>query len=211
LTYTVHKGYLRVLAGLNADISHGPVHKSGNAYFRMTYAQFVIDKLATELEDSGPKKGSEASWRSKILNPILQRQLNGYHDHEAPMLKAHFDGLEGAELQTEINKFYLSQDPLAALVQPALRRGILYVTEPRWFLGINDDKRKDSKHYDFCRANTTTILSELSEQEDRPVLQAHEVCLIVLENLEDYYREDAQHAVSSTVNFVQRSSAVDPN
>ena len=67
-----------------------------------------------------------------------------------------FKGLEGEALRIAIDTFYLLRDPLAPAEQASLWRGILYVTEYRWFLGSNAVTHKDIAHYEVCRATTNT-------------------------------------------------------
>lgn len=189
--YSIHRGYARLLAGFNADIEHARANHSGNALFRQTYVEKVVDAFAQELRSRPPGKRA-LMWRSRVLNPILQRQFHGYCDHESPMLQAHFDKLAGEDLDNAIINFYLARDPLDADQQQPLRRGILYVTAPRRFLGLEQSLWQDPSHYEKCRRNTSTLLKHLAEAESPEadeVLEA-ELKVIVAEMLESYYRDD---------------------
>lgn len=199
----IHRGYARVLAGLKADIVQGGSNSSGNALFRRTYAEQILDQLAVEVKNfMGPRRlRLGPSWRSGVLNPLLQRQLHGYPDHEAPMLAKLFQGKRGQSLTTAVDTFYLSKDPLAADMQPELRRGILYVTEYRWFLGTTKSMRSDPEHFQECQDDTKLLYEQLacssqSSESESELLQEFEVPLIAGELLEGFYREDIIAAVS---------------
>ena len=200
--YVIHWGYARILAGLKADVKQMEIesNESGNILFCGTYAQNILNQFAIELKDTdSPSCDHGPNWRSYILNPLLQRQLRGYSDHEAPMLAMEFKGLEGEALRIAIDTFYLSRDPLAPAEQASLRRGILYVTEYRWFLGSNAVMRKDIAHYEVCWATTNNLYARLAQsnpQEDR--LQQFKLTVISSEYLEQYYKADAEAAVRGT-------------
>ena len=202
-TFVIPKGYERVLGGLRADVKRAAKDNSGITLFRASYAQAVLDQFAAELRST--KKPSDElgkGWRSIVLNPLLQRQLHGYPDNEAPMLGKHFEGLEGADLETAVNAFYLSRDPLAPEEQPALRRGILYITEARWFLGAGAQIREDDAHYESCKRNTDELYDRLAESGDDSQdggLQEFELVTISGEFLEKYYKQDAVDAVSGGI------------
>jgi hypothetical protein len=130
----------------------------------MTYAQKIIDALVDELTERGPTQG-DLRWRSRVLNPILQRQLHGYMDHEPQMLATEFGDLEGEALKKAVNTFYLSRDPLHPSEQFSFREGVLYVTQARWGLAVSSDVTKlwDSSHYKLCMKNTCSLLRHLGE------------------------------------------------
>ena len=168
----------------------------------MSYAEYIIDEFVAELEgDSGPKEDAAASWRSRVLNPILQRQFHGLLDHEGPMMAENFTEFKGTRLAKAVEEFYLKNDPLDPELQPALRRGILYTTEYRWFLGITGDLVTDVDHYESCRITTKRLLAALADTDEEASvqegLQLFELMAIVGENLEGYYMEDIELAVSS--------------
>ena len=199
----IHTGYARILAGLQADISHGRINTSGMTLFRQTYAEKIFDEVATELKTAYGDGTAELGyrWRSEVLNPLLQRQLQGYPDHEAPMLAKHFEGFTGSALSTAIDNFYFAKDPLAPENQRALRRGVLYVTEYRVFLfvGKHQEAERDLDHYSTARKVTTELYKELAnnpEGAEGDKLSKFEVRVIVAELLEDYYLEDVEASVS---------------
>ena len=172
----------------------------------MTYARCIIDKFIVELQAKRGLDDHGWSWRSKVLNPILQRQMNGYPDHHAPMLAVHFAGLEGSELMEKVNKFYLSRDPLEGSEQPHLRLGILYVTEARWFLSVTPAEVDSIEHYQRCEERTLKLLEKLGKEGDQEDgqegLRESELSVIVAEGLEDYYKKDAEGAVSSATGLM---------
>jgi hypothetical protein len=122
------------------------------------------------------------------------------------MLAKHFAGLEGSELMEAVNKFYLSRDPLEGSEQPHLRLGILYVTEARWFLSVTPAKVDSIEHYERCEETTRKLLENLGkdgDQEDgQEGLLEFELSVIVAEGLEDYYKKDAEDAVSSVTGLM---------
>ena len=77
----------------------------GNCLFRATYLLKVLDLFAKELV--GIAAELPQRWRSRVLNPILQRQLAGVLDNVPNMVE-----LQVGRSVEEAAQFYLTVDPL---------------------------------------------------------------------------------------------------
>ena len=76
------------------------------------------------------------SWRSGVLNPILQRQLQGVNENYRPLVeKAVAKGGKKPTLE-QVTKFYLVRDPVDPRWIRTYRRNLLYISEARWHLGV---------------------------------------------------------------------------
>lgn len=153
----------------------------------MTYAQQVIDTFADELFSRRHVEGG-LKWRSRVLNPILQRQLQGM-GHES-LLSAHFIGLEGKELNEAIDEFYLHRDPLQPSQQNTLRWGVIYATDARWSLTVSTNPQMigDECHYNQCRIHTRSLIKTLVYKgADSEELENLEVAVVVSENIDHHF------------------------
>jgi hypothetical protein len=126
---TVHRGYYRVIRGFLREIAlmYDEEVKDQQCLFRATYLLKILDHFAAELP--GITKGSERSWRSRALNPLLQRQLRGLSDQDSKRIRVQV----GSD-PTSVTAFYLTHDPLHPGVVPQLLRNLLYVPPVRWSL-----------------------------------------------------------------------------
>ena len=151
--------------------------------FRITYTQKIIDVFTTETKDQGPS-AQPSQCRSRVLNLILQQQLNGYNDHKAPMLEAHFTNLGTNDLQQELVKFYLSCNSLDPVLQPDLWQGILYVTKAKLFLGIEAEGCWTPNN--TCHTNTGKLLASLkhTKESEEQGLNSSKIWILVVEVLE---------------------------
>lgn len=157
---------------------------------RAAYAQKLIDALAAELITRGPK-GENLRWRSRVLNPLLQRQLHGYIDHESMMLSSHFRGNHAKHISEAVGEFYLARDPLCPAEQISLRWGVIYVTNARWSLAVSENPEllTDLDHYERSRENTSKLLEMLgtgNKKGERVICQ--EVATILSENVQDVFK-----------------------
>ena len=73
--YRIHAGYRRVLAGFIREIEFTTVDKveTHDCVFRGIYLIKILDHFAEELAHAPPNSG--ARFRSRVLNPLLQRRL----------------------------------------------------------------------------------------------------------------------------------------
>lgn len=126
--FSVHAGYRRVLAGFRREIEFVTKDHltSHNALFRATYLTKVLDIFAAEVMGMAKSRRPPARFRSRALNPILQRQLRGVYDHEPDMIKR-----EVGKSLGEAADFYLKLDPLDPKFRTQMMKGVLYVWTAR--------------------------------------------------------------------------------
>lgn len=181
----MHLGYYRVIRGFlrEIDLMYGEGREDQQCLFRGTYLLKILDHFAAELP--GIAKGDEAHWRSRALNPLLQRQLHGLSDQDSEKIMN-----EIGPSTTAVTAFYLTQDPLDPDIVPQLLRELLYVWPVRWSLGYLD-RPGGKKSYSRTCQNTKHIWDArkslpLSEYDAVPLCD-FEIRLIEVEELGRYY------------------------
>ena len=152
--------YYRLFQQLYAEVRHGDKNSAHEAQRRGSYARRVMEAFGEELEvhKELASQGTVASaWRSKVLTPILQRQLQGVPDAYAPSLEAGLgkgdggggdddddddDDDEGKLTISDVTEFYLGSDPLHPDNKKFYVRNLVYIREMRWHLAISLGKQK---------------------------------------------------------------------
>lgn len=181
--HRIHAGYRRVLTGFIWEIEFMIVDKiaTHNCLHRGVYLSKVLDLFAEELE-SVPKNAG-VRFRSRVLNPLLQRQLQGICDQEPGMIEKDVgETLEGAA------KYYLKLDPLDPKHTNKMLHEILYIWPVRLSLSpVQGSERR----YERGRKNTEFLLIERSNITDDeaalPGLRRYEYRVIKVEQLQAYY------------------------
>ena len=142
---TIPMLYVQLIDQLCAEVDHSRFNNAHEALRRAGYAADVLQHLGKELKMC---KYDGASFRSKVLNPILQRYLKGIHDAYAPVVQEAV-AQASAEVENFLNikkgnaeddkvtilgatVFYLSEDPLDTKNIPYYRRNLVYLPEARW-------------------------------------------------------------------------------
>ena len=200
IRYEIHAGYRLPLRCMLREIrfmTHDN-HDSHICLFRATYLMMILDLFADELTRA--PKDLTARFRSKALNPLLQRQLRGISDHEGHVVKAEV----GSTLNDAAN-FYLSEDPLDPVHINTVARNLLYIWHVRLALMYIDRpcKRPDRHHHPFTDAlggtNHLAVARGKVTDEDweKEVLSSFELTTIKEDGLEVYYRKLMKVAVSS--------------
>lgn len=123
LTRRIHPGYRRYLAGFLGEIQFMTKDKVSNptVFFRGVYLKMVLVIFADELLDL-PDSDGKREFRSRALNPLLQRQLRGINDHHVPRVKE-----EVGETPEAAANFYLILDPVDEDVQWMWRGNFIYI------------------------------------------------------------------------------------
>jgi hypothetical protein len=189
--HKIHRGYLRVLKGFlrEIDLMYKDGIKEHNCLFRATYLLKILDHFVEELPRVVP--GAESRWRSRSLNPLLQRQLQRILDQEPRMVE-----IQVGTTPDGAARFYLMRDPLDPALIPEVIRGILYVWPVRWSLGSLHSSCS-TKHYDCVRANATSLLrtgTDVDDQKDaRGKLTKNEKAVIAAENLWEVFNLTNEH------------------
>ena len=216
VTYTttceVPAVYHRLVCQLVSEEAHGVKHNSHESRRRQMYARRVLTAFAQEIESQ--RHGEDippASFRSRILTPIIQRQLRAVHDAYLPSIHAAMLPKGAASLTiSRATEIYLHEDPTPAYLIPRYRRYLLYVPEPRWHLGvvINPGRLEDPDFYNAVRQHHEQILLAIREEKMKgeehavrdshgmPLLRRAEVRAIILEGLEDFFAQELSAVVT---------------
>jgi hypothetical protein len=211
--HTVHKGYLRVLLGFRREIRF--VTEEGRdrgindfaCIFRAQYLIKVMDRFSEELQDRRNQLIKDNAdidmisaspgphFRSRVLNPILQRQLRGFDDHDVQLLKS-----EIGRSVIILNEVYLQEDPLDGALAQRCLKNLLYITPVRFSmtyfsLGASED------NYHRISTNTGFLMKfrdRMSDDAwDESILYDSEIEVIKMEKLEVLYAKMIEASVSS--------------
>ena len=156
--------------------------KSQNCVFRAVYLMKILDLFADEL---GQLTDVTTQFRSRALNPILQRRLRGVDEHEPEQV-----ALSVGKTLEEAADFYLTLDPLDPEHIETVLRNLLYIWPVRFSISFLNAKGTDDA-YGVALENTLYLLSqrELISDEDwvSAILTEAEFQLIDAEHLSVYY------------------------
>ena len=209
IAFTKHEipvPYDRIVSQLIAEHVHAQNHDSHESRHRANYAAKVLDVFGDELKTLNTQK-LPATFRSKVLTPILQRQRVGLHDTYTPYVRAGINSQDHELTIEDVTKFYLQTDPTDPDQIISYRRNLLYLPDSRWHLGVllgvaagSADAAAD--HYTRVRDNHDKIMKSLQEEgygepDDGgvPPLSRTEVEAIIDEGLEDFFDEELQLVV----------------
>lgn len=204
--------YLRLISQLTMEITHGQWDPGHESLRRESYASRTLDELGDELvKYNGPPE----DFRSKILTPILQRQLQAVPDCYTPSVRHAIAPRTNTPTLEQVTQFYLGDDPLDSGYIPSYRRSAIYFSEIRWHLAIIMGRIdvKSVFSYNKFLNDTDLVFSALEiDPHDNisssqktvadvesaiPVFTAAEVRLLVEEELEDFFAEELERVVSS--------------
>ena len=197
ISHQIHAGYKRTLVGFNREISFMTKDKirQQNCIFRATYLMKVMDLFVEELAKVSP--ASPTRFRSRVLNPILQRQLRGVLDEETDAVKC-----EVGSTQQAAAIFYLKMDPLDPRYISQNLRQLLYLWPVRLSLSFTSTACTE-EGWTAALRNTTALAEHRSlvpdVQWERQILSPYERDLIELEGLQCYYRDLMDAPVCSSV------------
>ena len=144
--------YARIVHQLSLEARHGDISDGHEAVRRGGYARRVLDAFGEELTAF---KGVAKDFRSKVLTPILQRQLRGIPDNYAPHIRSNISNSRVIKPTiAETTAFYLGEDPIDPDFIPSYRRNLLYIREARWALWIVMGLAKVNSKEDYNRSLT---------------------------------------------------------
>jgi hypothetical protein len=200
--YKIPAGYHRVLLGFKREIDFIMEDKvdDDESLFRCQYLMRVLDSFAEELRDQtrneqqGQPVKDPAKFRSRVLNPIIQRQRRGVADNDPDEVKKAM----GIKLEDAVN-FYLAQDPLDPQHCRALFRHLLYITPVRMSFACYNSQfskavyEKGRVNTEFLRRCHSRVQQDTSDQ---TLLLPFEVEVIELEGLGGLYRGLIKASVS---------------
>ena len=181
--YKVPAPYDRVIAQLRAEDRHGDHNQGHEALRRQSYARRVLDEFAKEISSY---KGSDVSFRSKVLTPILARQLAGVPDAYSPGVKVGVipssswpspedeEPIKESEISVSIGDatdFYLGRDPTDITLIPDYRYNMLSIPEVMWHLAVVMGGITESsvEHHDLIWHHTEQYVMGYQGDEEREV------------------------------------------
>lgn len=182
--YDVHPGYRRFLLGFLREIDFAGKDglKSHNALFREIYLLKILDLFAIELENRPPTLFRR--FRSRVLNPLLQRQLQGIPDHEAEMARMVIPTPVAAA------EFYLKLDPILHLCERMWQRGILYIWPVRMSFSLLRSPATEEGYKSGLR-NTKALLEKRiqagDDYDEGDGLYEFELKVVRSEGLQSYF------------------------
>lgn len=159
-TKEVPAPYDRIVAQLLAEDEHGHFDKGHEALRRQTFAQRVLDDFWKEIKSY---EGPPAAFRSKVLTPILQRQLWGIEENQSMCVRNGVSNGFGTPTIADATEFYLGADPTDPSFITSYRRNMIYIPEARWHLGIvmGAWTVDNVKAFNAVRSNTDRIASAI--------------------------------------------------
>ena len=200
--YEIHPGYRRVLAGFLREIDF--MRSDGLMFSRVIsrgiYLMKVLDRFVMELVCM-PKE-SLLRFRSRALNPLLQRQLRGLDDNDDPSVYRFQIG----ETLEDAARFYLFHDPLAPAHNELWQKNFIYNRPVRMSLSLLGTRATD-EDYVASLVHTSMLLEGCIQAKCIPGnsdgLWDFEVKVIRLEGLQPYFTA-FEIPVSSRCSFDKR-------
>lgn len=209
--------YDRILSQLIHEDQHANTDGSHEALRRQTYAQRVLDDFWQEIKKYD---GPPVKFRSKVLSPILQRQLFGIEDNYGPAVRNSIAGGPVTPTIAQVTKLYLGDDPADPDWIPVYRRNMVYIPEARWHLGIIQGKYMlgDARPYATIRSHQDYLDQTMRDEADLedeemddvqgsndgsdngeptppPPLKKAEVQMLMYERLEDFFTAELAQVV----------------
>jgi len=210
--------YHRLVCQLVAEIAHAGELSSHEAMRRSSYALEVLDAFAVELSST---RSLTPDFRSKVLTPILQRQLQGLHDGYSPSVSDGIavwaDSETGVVTIRDVTQFYLQEDPTLPERIPEYRRTMIYSPEMMWHLSVVLGKVQlgDETAYHKIRMHSDIALKAIKAKVDGPedgyelvprftgAFSATEIAIIVEEELEEYFATELTSSVRTITALCQ--------
>ena len=194
--------YDRLLAQLIAEVQHGILHDCHEARRRKVYASQVLDKFVTEFN---AYNGSGITFRSKVLTPILQRQLLGT-TADSYMVSVRRAVARGDDDPTiaQATEFYLHEDPTDPGLIPAYRFNMVFVPEMRWHLAIVSDVVELGSFDSYIKircTNQDALITEIKEsalylpRRRLPIFEEAMIKVLEVEKIDTFFRDEIEHAV----------------
>lgn len=197
--------YARIIHQLILEDRHGRLDMGHESLRRRTYAQMMLDEFGKELDGF---RGQAENFRSKVLTPVLQRQLRGVPDAYAPVIQSAI-----AQCNTkpptiaQVTTFYLGNDPLDPICIPSYRRNLVYIREAMWHLSILTGKVKvgDGDDFKFSLESHDLIMEALQDgpsvgpKRGIPPLEDIEVFYILDDELDGFFDEELSRVVGNHI------------
>ena len=210
--------YHQIIHQLKMERRHGSHHNTGHeAQRRAVYAGETLDALGRELFN--PSLVGGANFRSKVLNPELQRQMHGVPSHYTPVVRRAVANGDREVTIRDATEFYLKHDPVDPRMIPVFRRNLIYIPEARWHLGIVMGVTKPDSVPSFNRIhkNQDRIMEALqkgpnpSDDTGVPLLNATELEVLYEEKIHQFFDAEIKRVVGYFLNCYLRPLSVCSN
>jgi len=156
IEHVVHGGYRPCLTGFIREIEFmvKGEDKSHNTLFRGTYLTKILDMFSEELMNR-PRRQVKTRFRSKALNPILQRQMRGLTDYESGAIRD-----AAGETAEKVATFYLMRDPLDQASRIEMLHNSMYIWPVRHsYVYLN--KKVPYDGFNHTMRNTLTLYRDI--------------------------------------------------
>lgn len=202
--------YDQLICQLLAEERHGETDPGHESLRRQSYARRVLDKFVMEFKQY---KKPPASFRSKVLTPILVRQMLGITDSYSPSIAeaVRDSGHEEDERKAPITiatatELYLGADPTDVDLIPAYRYNSIFIPELRWFLAVKMGSIQESSaadynsflqhHDEFMEIlGNSKYNAEVGTEDETPVLSVPEIVIIEACGLRNFYKQELEGVV----------------
>lgn len=190
--------YIRIVDQLENEADAGQLLSMHEVLRRATYAEETLDAFGIELIRAG---AGEEAFRSKVLNPLMMRQLRGVMSNYGPNVRNAIEKGNKALTIRDVTTFYFEYDPIDAGGIASFRRNLIYTPEARWHLslvlGLADID--DAGNIANVWANQDSIMESLNkglrgvtevpqvEGITIPAFNTTEIEVIICEKLERYF------------------------
>jgi hypothetical protein len=208
--FQIPAAYHQLVCQLGGEIAFANTHDIHEARRRQVYARQVLDLFGKELKWlRGYSDAAMITFRSRVLTPILARQLWGTDDAYTPSVSRAVQG-QGKELTIEAaTNYYLEVDPTDPVHIPNYRRNLLYVPMARWYIGrvLGNPRhpRTLSDYYDRVLQDHDKIMSamkatgqQVTDGNPIPLLTEVEAKAIDEEGLAIFFQAEMARLVNST-------------
>jgi len=197
--------YVCLVHQFMAEDLHGQADDGHEAVRHMGYAQRMLEAFGKELEGF---EGTAEDFRSKVLTPVLQRQLCGIPDSYAGVIcDCLATDLGGEVTIANATCFYLGNNPLEPAWIPSYCCNIIYIHDAFWHLAVVDGSVTISDFTDFNividnydivmeamkkKAEENGSEGEDDDQSRIPNLSVVEVMAILHVSLQDFFEPELQ-------------------
>jgi len=195
--------YVHLVHQFMAEDLHGQADDGHEVVRRMGYAQHMLEAFGKELEGF---EGAAEDFCSKVLTPVLQRQLCSIPDSYASVVRDCLATDLGGEVTiANATCFYLGNNPLNPAWIPSYRCNIIYIRDAFWHLAVVDGSVTIGDFTDFnividnydivMEAMKKKVEENGSEGEDDdqsriPDLSVVEVMAIFHVSLQDFFEPE---------------------
>lgn len=204
VSFMMAKGYQRVLLGFLREIEFATVEdiQVPQCTSRARYLVKVVDAFVREMKNADDRKAlkdqSPAQFRSRVLNPILQRQRCGVPDNEPMKVQSAVGPTD-----RDAREFYLTCDPLHSSEADMTLGNLLYLPSVRLSIcSITLDVNREV--WDAFHTNTKVLWPHRREREaggirGPPVLEDLHLEVIAKERYANLYKSIMPKSVRNAV------------